>query len=169
MGPIHGGVPLVERKLYVFGTIRVDTRNFPLIVMEIGKGRCPDSDYVKALGVCEAALRSGQKSFQITDLSALDEAPPSQRKLAGEWTERTAPLQQQWSLGGAVVAPSAFLRGVLTAVHWLKKPPAPTRVCASRDEAVVHAVSVLEAAGLPIPPELRMQASISKISPRPGS
>src|SRR5688572_13773376 len=118
-------VPLV-RKVYSQGLIRLDTRFFPLIFMDFQPGKVRDEDFRVALSVVEDVLSCGQKSFQITDLTAVTDAPPSQRRIAGDWTARTTDLQREWSLGGAVVAPSTVLRGILTAIHWFKKPPAPT-------------------------------------------
>lgn len=140
----------------MFGVVRVDTRRFPLIVMDFQAGKITDEDFRRSLDACEAALRCGQKTFQVTDLSGITDAPPSQRKIAGQWTERTFELQRQWSLGGAVVAGNPFLRGIITAVHWLKQPPAPTRVCATREEALAHARAVLAEAGFPIGMDSRL-------------
>jgi hypothetical protein len=157
---------VVERRVQTFGAARLDTRPFPLVILEFAGKRVADADYVAALGAVEAILRSGEKSFLLTDASRLSEAPATQRKYAGEWTARTAELQSSHSLGGAVVVSSAFMRGVVTAIHWLKKPPAPTQVFTTRDEAIVYAVETIEAAGIPAGIEARGLASVARLALR---
>jgi hypothetical protein len=157
-------LPLLTRKLHTHGLVRFDTRYFPLVFLDLLSGKIQDEDFKQAFVHLEAVLRTGERSFQVTDLSLVTDAPPSQRKIAGDWTERTAELQRAYSLGGAVVAPSAVLRGILTAVHWFKKPPSPTKVVSSRSEAILHAISVLEGNGIPVNDEMRALAMRSQLS-----
>ncbi len=139
-----------------FGAIRLDSTGWPIIVMDFPEKRVADSALRGALEHIEALLQGGPgKSFQITDLTRIREiAPATQRRLASEWMERTAPLHRQFSVGGANVTPSALIRGMVTAVHWFKPPPTPTSFCATREEALTLAVQALRAANVAIPPDL---------------
>ena len=96
----------------------------------------------------------GERFFQITDLSAMrDVAPASQRKYSAEWAKRTAAFARPCRIGGAIVAKSPLIRGMLTAVFWLAKPEGPTNVVSTRGEALQCARNSLEALG-PLPPHL---------------
>lgn len=132
-----------------FGGIRVDTREWPIVLTEFPAHPVTDADLAGALGKLEALFQTGERSFQITDLSRISEmAPASQRKYSGDWTIRTFDLQKQWSLGGCLVIKSALVRGLVTAVHWLKEPPQPTATVATLEEAYAVARGVLARAGL---------------------
>src|SRR5262249_21123802 len=67
-----------------FGGVRVDTSDWPIIVMEFPEHRFPDADFEAALGQIEQIMQecrsSGHKCAQITDLTRMQQiAPASQR------------------------------------------------------------------------------------------
>jgi hypothetical protein len=142
-----------------FGGIRVHRTHWPIIVLEFPEKRIADTEFHDALEYVETLMRecqrSGQKSFQVTDLTRIREiAPASQRRYAGEWVKEMAPLIRVASIGGADVTPSSILRGLITAIHWIQRPPTPTAVFATRSEAYLHAIGELERALGALPPNL---------------
>jgi hypothetical protein len=56
------------------------------------------------------------------------------------------------------------LRGILTAIHWFKKPPAPTKVAGTRHEAIVHAVEVFRQNAVPVSDEVLALAARSRLA-----
>jgi hypothetical protein len=143
-----------------FGGIRIDTRDWPLIVWESPAERVPDASSAQALDWIEALWRStplGSRSFMVTDLTRMrDGAPASQRKYAADFMERNRELQVRASAGGAIVAPSALARGIITAVFWLKPSPVKSHVVSTREEALLHGILTLESVGEPLPVSLRL-------------
>jgi hypothetical protein len=143
-----------------FAGIRIDTRNWPLIVWESPPERVPDAASTQALGWVEELWRTtplGDKSFMLTDLSRMREgAPASQRKYAAEFMERNRDLQVRASAGGVIVAPSAITRGIITAVFWLKPSPVASKVVSTREEGLLYGIGVLESTCAPLPLNLQL-------------
>jgi len=153
---------VIERLVREFGGLRVDTCDWPIVLMEFPELRIADTQLQDALGYIENLMRDSEKmhtrSFQITDLTRMRElAPPSQRQYGVEWMRRTLALQRTASVGGANVTPSPLLRGLITAINWFQTPAMPTVSVATRREALVAGIELLDAAHVPIPEELRMR------------
>lgn len=161
---------VVPRSTREFDGIRIETVDWPLVVMEFPEQRVPDAALHALLGHLEAvereAMKAREKGFFITDLTRMREiAPASQRKYVGEWIARTSPLQKAVGVGGANVTPSPLLRGVITAIFWIKPSPTPTIFVATRNEAIFRGIEMLEAAGVPISERLReMREATRKIA-----
>jgi hypothetical protein len=162
-----------------FGGLRIDTTDWPILLMEFPHHRLSDADFHEGLSYVEQIWsecnRLGLKSFQVVDLTYMRQmAPASQRRYAGEWVKRTEALTKLVSLGGACVTPSSILRGIVTAIMWIYKPPNPTEFFPTRSEGCLHAIDQLERAGVPLPPrvvELRARLAGPSATPerRPSS
>jgi hypothetical protein len=142
-----------------FGGFRIDTTDWPIILMEFPDRRMSDSDLHAGLSYVEQLWREcqrlGLKSYQVVDLTFIREiAPASQRKYAAEWIKSTEALMRLTSLGGACVTPSSILRGIVTAIMWIYKPPNPTEFFAARPQAYLHAIDQLDRARVPLPPRV---------------
>lgn len=142
-----------------FGGIRVETSDWPIILMDFPAHRFQDADFEAALGRIEQIMRdcrsAGQKCAQITDLTRMQQiAPASQRKFAGDWAKRNDALIVAVSVGGATVTPSAILRGLVTAVHWFHRPPTPNAFLATRPDGLKYVIELLEAANVELPPHV---------------
>jgi hypothetical protein len=150
---------MVERLVREFGGIRIDTREWPIIIWESPERRLPDAAPAEALDYLVELMRAtppGVKTFSLTDLSRVKEAPPaSQRKYAANHMERTRALQRRVCAGSAIVVTSAIVRGVITAVFWLKPPPVISKMVASREEGLRFGIDLLAAAAPPLPQNLR--------------
>ena len=154
-----------------FGGVRVDTSDWPIIVMEFPEKHFPDADFEAALGHVEQIMvecrSTGQKCGQITDLTRMQQiAPASQRKFAGDWAKRNSDLIVAVSVGGATVTPSAILRGLVTAVHWFHRPPTPNAFLATRPEGLLYVIGLLEQAKVVLPPrvgDLRERLLLGKV------
>lgn len=164
---------MVERGTLEFGGIRIDTRDWPLLVMDMPERLVPDAAVRDALEHLELLMRQtpgGTKFFQVTDLSRMKQvARPSQRRYAADWSTRTDPLAVGCRLGGAIVAASPLLRGMLTAVFWLSKPATPTTIVSTRNEGLLCGIRAIEEASPPLPGHLVNLRDRLILLPRSGA
>jgi hypothetical protein len=150
---------MVGRVVREFETMRVDTLDWPIVVTEFPERRVQDATLHAVLGYLEALMveaeKGREKVFFVTDLTKMREVTPaSQRKYTGEWIQRTANLARVTSVGGAQVTPSTVLRGIITAVFWLHPSPTISFTVATRREAILRGIELLEKAGVLLPPRL---------------
>jgi hypothetical protein len=153
----HGSgenVPLVRQ----FEGIRIDTRDWPLLIMEMPEGSVNDEAVHGALACLEGIMAQTPayaRFFQVTDLSRMTRfSPASQRRYAGEWSRRTADLAKRARVGALIVAPSPMLRAIVSAVLWTKGAKGPSHVASTRAEGVLQAIRALEVAQPPLAPHL---------------
>jgi hypothetical protein len=151
---------VVARIVREFGGLRVETTEWPIIVMVMPEHHFSDQDVQAALVHLEQVMiecrNDREKCVQVTDASRMHALPPaSQRKITGEWIKKTVDLQKAVSLGGVNVTPSAIIRGIITAIHWFHKPETPVAFVATRNEAMLQAMVWLEQARVVLPPRLR--------------
>lgn len=151
---------MVPRIVRDFGGIRIETTEWPVILMVLPDHRFGDSDVQGAVVHLEQVMleceRDREKCVQVTDASSMHQLPPaSQRRITGEWTRKTVNLQRAVSLGGANVTPSAIIRGIVTAILWFQQPETPVAFFATRNEALFQGIQWLEQGNVPLPPRLR--------------
>jgi hypothetical protein len=68
-----------------------------------------------------------------------------QRKMQSDHVRDGLPITRIYLKGIAYVAESTFKRGVITAIHWLVKPPAPHEVFSTKAEAAAWLEARLKA------------------------
>jgi hypothetical protein len=151
---------VVARVVREFGGLRIETTDWPIILMVMPEHRFSDQDVQAALVHLEQVMiecrHDHERCVQVTDASRMHALPPaSQRKITGEWLKKTVDLQKAVSLGGVNVTPSAIIRGIITAIHWFQKPETPVAFVATRNEAMLQAIQWLEQARVVLPPRLR--------------
>lgn len=78
----------------------------------------------------------------VLDVRRTERLPPTQRKMLTD--NMSAAGDADPCLGMAMVFDSPLLKGVLTAIFWVRKPKYPTRVFTSLPEALAWARSVLD-------------------------
>jgi hypothetical protein len=141
-----------------FEGIRIDERDWPLLVMEMPAGPVSDDAVRASLGHLERVMAqapSGSRFFQVTDLSAMALfAPASQRRYAADWSRRNADLIARTRLGAVIVAPSPMLRAILSAVSWAKGSTTPAHFVSTRAEGVLQGIRALDGAQAPLAPHL---------------
>ena len=82
----------------------------------------------------------------VVDLANLGGATATQRKIFTDHLARFEPHDVKWNRGSAIVASNALVRGIVTAVFWVKAPRFPNEVFATRIEAAGWAKNKLAAA-----------------------
>jgi hypothetical protein len=97
----------------------------------------------EVIGLCEAreawATVAAYPVAWVVDLGSIMEATARQRKLFSEHLKRFEPHDLAFNRGSALIVPNAFVRGVVTAVFWLKQPRFPNECFATRHEATAWA------------------------------
>ena len=137
------------------GTIELDVSHWPVIVVSAPDKSMPDQELEAFLD--EFRLRVGDRDqpyATVLDLTHASSMSARQRKMMGERL-RTSNKHQRYNVVGAFVFTSVLMRGMLTAIMWLKKPEYPCRIFATTEEAVTWAKARMaeHAAGLPISTE----------------
>jgi hypothetical protein len=61
----------------------------------------------------------------VIDLSNVTEAPATQRKVLAENIKRYEEFSERRNAGSALIVPSTWLRGLMTAVFWISPPQYP--------------------------------------------
>ena len=81
----------------------------------------------------------------VVDLSAIREVTANQRKIFAEHLTRFEPHDIAYNCGSALVVPNAVLRGVVTAIFWIKSPKFPNQLFEKREDALVWATKQVRA------------------------
>jgi len=81
----------------------------------------------------------------VVELSNLRKANAKQRRAFAEHLKRFEHHDVRWNAGSALVVPSAWLRGLVTAVFWISPPKFPYDVFAKRSDALEWAQLQLDA------------------------
>ena len=149
----------MPRADHEFGEIRISSADWPILLVEFPEKRVADADLRGVLQQLESFMKEAvadrEKVFTITDLTRMrDFAPASQRKLTADWSHEKSGLAAAAALGAAFVAPSPILRGIITAVLWVRPTPRPTIFVATRREAMLKGIELYEASKVPLSPRL---------------
>ncbi|MGB5283105.1 MAG: hypothetical protein WBM75_14515 [Polyangiales bacterium] len=83
----------------------------------------------------DLAIRARYYTAWVIDLSKVSKAPATQRKAMAEHLKRFGELSEGCYAGSALIAPSPWLRGVVTAVTWLSPPKFPYQIFSKPIEA----------------------------------
>lgn len=94
-----------------------------------------------------AAHRRSASIIDLTDAAALN---AKQRAVVSTWVKDTRELSRHTSISTAFVAPSALVRGALTAIFWTQSFGVPHRVFATLHDAVVWSLDHIRATGLEV-------------------
>jgi hypothetical protein len=142
-----------------FGGIRVSCADWPIVLVEFPEKGVHDETLRAVLGHLETimtdAVRTREKLFFVTDISRMRQLTPAgQRQLTATWMKRADALCRAAGVGGATVTPSPVLRGIITALYWLRSPPTPSFSVSTRHEAVLKGIEMLQAANVPLSPRL---------------
>ena len=101
----------------------------------------------------------GGKAFLVIEARAGLRPPPEIRKMQAEWLEQNQEYMKRSVLGIAFVIDNKLVRGALTAIFWVSRPPVPYRVFATLEEAIAHGVARCDAAKVEVPAAARERAA----------
>jgi hypothetical protein len=86
------------------------------------------------------------------NLAGILQATANQRRLFSEHLKRFEPHDLAYNQGSALLVPNTFVRGIVTAVFWLKPPSFPNECFATIEDARAWAERQLLAVGVTAPP-----------------
>lgn len=93
-----------------------------------------------------------ERYVSITNLSLMDAVPNAHdRKALAAWMARHEDYVGRWALGNSTVIRSPIVRGALTALYWIQKPPTAQTSHGTLREAVEWGLLKLDEAGLTRP------------------
>jgi len=84
----------------------------------------------------EWATRARYPVAWVVQLSNITKASATQRRTFAEHLKRFEEHDVQWNAGSALIVPSGWLRGLVTAVFWLSPPKFPHQTFAKRSDAL---------------------------------
>jgi len=116
---------------------RVDATRWPVLVVQRLSETIEDAALLVALETSAQMIdeRGGYYSLVLDNRLARNMSA-TQRKLIAADMLKHAERTRRLCLGTAFVFDSALMRGILTAVFWLRQPETQTRIFADIDEAV---------------------------------
>ncbi|MET0385823.1 MAG: hypothetical protein ABW321_07685 [Polyangiales bacterium] len=106
----------------------------------------------------EEARARGHKLVDILDIRKAATPSPTQRRLQTDWNREHEQLLRDTLLGFTFVVSSAVMRGVITAVFWIKPLPVPHAVHTELEEAVHWSLDRCRDAGIAISGVIRDDA-----------
>ena len=125
----------------------VDSTRAPLYVLNF-PASTTDDELVACCTAREAwADRARYPVAWVIDLSAIRTATARQRQIFATHLGRVERHNITYNRGASLIVPNPVLRGVVTAVFWIKAPRFPYRLFANRSEGVRWAQEQLKADG----------------------
>jgi len=126
---------------------------FPLVVT-VGAMAYSDSEYADMVAGYDKLFQRGERYAIVTFTPAGAELPGARdRKRITDWASSPYVHEKSKKLcvASATVVQNALMRGALTAIMWLWKPPAPHRAVGTAQEAVHWCLGQLAAANVAMP------------------
>jgi hypothetical protein len=126
------------------------TSAYPVIVVHLVDGDGGQQSHPEGfVRVIEGILEKREPVVVVYDLT--DSRPDAQRRRrVVTWLRQNHERLTRYIIASAIVAPTAFHRGILVAVFWFIKPQRPLEVFADRPAAVRWAVAQGHHAGLTV-------------------
>ena len=130
----------------------LDLSLWPIVIFTVREGM-KASDYFAVFARYEAEVFTRNERYvSITNLSMLDGVPGAQdRKARAEWMGKHSDYVGRWALGNSTVIRSAVVRGALTALYWVQKPPTPQTAHGTLWESIEWGLATLDQAGIARP------------------
>lgn len=108
-------------------------------------------DLASILREIKASRDLGKRTASIIDLTGAPALNAKQRAIVSAWVKDTRDLMRLTSISTAFVAPSALVRGALTAIFWTQCFGGPHRVFGTLDEAVTWSLDRVRDCGVQVP------------------
>jgi hypothetical protein len=107
--------------------IVVDTSTLPLLKIRYD-GPFSDEELERLFRALEGVLKRDGQMAAVIDLRTAVAPPANQRRAQGEWIHKNERKLGRKVMAAAIVTDSAIMRGVVTAIFWVRPLPCPTRV-----------------------------------------
>lgn len=130
----------------------LDLSLWPIVIFTVRENMKP-ADYYAAFARYETEVFTRKERYvSITNLSMMDGVPnASDRKVMADWMGKHSDYVGRWALGNSTVIRSAVVRGALTALYWVQKPPTAQTAHGTLRESIEWGLGMLDQAGIPRP------------------
>jgi|SRR5580693_2736035 hypothetical protein len=127
---------------------RADTKRYPLIVVHlVGADGIQQPDVESLIRIVDGLIEKRDRVVVVYDLT--DSRPDAQRRqLLVTWLRENMEKVSRYVVASAIVAPTAFHRGILVATLWFVHIKTPMEVFGNRPAAVGWAIDQGQRAGL---------------------
>lgn len=128
--------------------VTVDDDRWPVLVVTQRVEQLTDAERLQSLELSNSVLQSHglDRYAMVLDNRKAGPLPATQRKMMAEYMERHAMRARSRCVCTAFVSDSIMMRGVLTAIMWLRKPDVETQVFGDLDDAIAWARTRLKGA-----------------------
>jgi hypothetical protein len=138
--------------------ILVRAELFPLVVIDMPAHFALD-DLASFTQTIEALYARKERFATLVDSRLVKGMPDAAvRKRLGDWQNETKHLIAKHNVFTATVIESAVVRGAMTAIHWVFRPPNEQVTVGSYDEGFRGCIEALRRDGLTLPPALERVA-----------
>jgi hypothetical protein len=125
-----------------------DTSRYPLIFVHlVGADGVRQPDVESLIRIVDGLMEKRERVVVVYDIT--DSRPDAQRRqLLVTWLREKNEKLSRYVVASAIVAPTAFHRGILVATFWFIKPKTPVEVFSHRPAAMHWAITQGQSAGL---------------------
>jgi hypothetical protein len=125
-----------------------DTSRYPLIFVHlVGADGVRQPDVESLIRIVDGLMEKRERVVVVYDIT--DSRPDAQRRqLLVTWLRENNEKLSRYVVASAIVAPTAFHRGILVATFWFIKPKTPVEVFSHRPAAMHWAITQGQSAGL---------------------
>lgn len=115
------------------------SRPEPDVLLIVALGQTSGADITERQRFIESALHDRRRVAIVFDASRSGERSATQRLEWARWIERHHRTISRFVAGCAFVVPNPLVRGIVTAVSWLRPLPCPHTLVEVRQEAMLCA------------------------------
>ena len=127
---------------------RADSSRHPLVIVElVGADPVQQPDAESLIRIVDALIEKRQRVVVVYDLTG-SRPDARRRQLLATWLRENGAGLSRCVVASAVVAPTAFHRGILVATFWFVQPKSPLKIFHDRPTAIDWAIAQARHAGL---------------------
>jgi hypothetical protein len=129
----------------------IDTSRWPLLIINAARRVQTEDEFRADMDFIGRLYRERPGPYAMVIDTRRGTQPPAHiRRVMSEYREKYALHVRRYCRGHAFVIDSGLMRGVMTAMYWLRKPDAEVRVCRELDEALGWASNQLALSGVAV-------------------
>ncbi len=115
-----------------------DSSRWPLVVLSVPAGTHPDDiDTDSFYEEAEKLFARGERFAAAADLRLRAPLNAARRRRYADWMRTNAPVMRRLQVAGASIAENAVQGGIVTAIHWITRPPYPARTFLDLEPALL--------------------------------
>lgn len=121
----------------------------PHLYLQAIPARVSDADLAAFLAELQQASPTLDRPHAwIADFAAIESTTATQRRMFAEHQVTVESVDRAHNAGAAIVIPNAMVRGVVTAVYWIKPPVYPYQFVRTHEEALAWVADALARRGV---------------------